>query len=101
MQAVAHLIEQLTTQLTPEQHASRLGLHTTVITPSTPSTQRWSESPFCSVDDDVDEDEAYFLDEDDEDDDDEDDEYDDDDDDDFDDDNDEIEPDKDQDEDDF
>jgi|GEM_PF-6761087 len=101
MQAVAHLIEQLTTQLTPEQHATRLGFQSPVIAPSAPSTQRWSESPLCGSGDDVDEDEAYFLDEDDEDDDDEDDEYDDDDDDDLDDDNDEIEPDKDQDEDDF
>jgi len=105
MQAVAHLIEQLTAQLTPEQHATRQGFQSTVITPSppndAPSTQRWSESPFCSSDDDVDEDEAYFLDEDDDDDDDDDDEYTDDDDDDLDEDDDEIEKDKDLDEDDF
>lgn len=90
----ALLQDQLLTQLEPDTDST-----TTVITPSTP---RWSESPVCDGPDDVDEDEAYFLDEDDDDD--EDDDYDEDDDDlddDHDDDNDELDKVEDKDEDDF
>ncbi len=104
MQAVANLIEQLNTQISIPSRSTpfNLGLHLdlpTVITP--PSTTRWSESPLCGSGDDLDEDEAYFLDEDDEDDDDEEDEYDDDDDDDFDDDDEELDEDENMDEEDF
>ncbi len=73
--------------------------NTAVITPSTP---RWTNTPLCDGPDDVDEDEAYFLDDDDDED--EVDEYDEDDDDyddDLDDDDDELDQDNDLDEDDF
>ena len=77
MQALAHLIEQYSTQLfpagDPSAGSTRLGSgFGTVIEPWT-GTPRWSESPMCDSGDDVDEDEAYFLGEDDEDDDDDDD----------------------------
>lgn len=107
MQAVAHMIEQLTTQLFPSRapstDSSRLGFGFGTVIEPLPETQRWSESPVCDSADDVDEDEAYFLDEDDDDDDDDDDydEDEDDDDDDDDDDNDELEKDEKMDEDDF
>lgn len=95
MQAVAHIIEQLTTQIktTDTPNSDRFDFNdTAVITP------RWSESPICGSGDDVDEDEAYFLgDEDDDEDDDYDDEFDDDDDED----DDDLDTDDDLDEDDF
>lgn len=115
MQAVAHLIEQYSTQLFPTRDPSsgpaRLGsgfdtalepVAEPVIEPWAPGGPRWSESPVCDSGDDVDEDEAYFLGEDDDDED--DDDYDEDEDDDYDDDdddNDELDKDEDMDEDDF
>lgn len=102
MQAVTSatdLFAQLQSQLFIQTESDTDTLTRTVITPSTP---RWSESPVCDGPDDVDEDEAYFLDEDDDDD--EDDDYDEDDDDfddDVDDDSDELEKEDDKDEDDF
>ena len=112
MQAVAHMIEQLTAQLStqlcpsraPLADPSRLGLGFGTVIEPLPETQRWSESPVCDSADDVDEDEAYFLDEDDDDDDDDDDDYDEDEDDDYGDDgddNDKLEKDEKMDEDDF
>lgn len=112
MQAVAHLINNLITQLPhplePDSTRSSFTLQAPVITPELPSTPRWSESPavnpLADSADDVDEDERYFLDEDDEEDDDDDDDYDEDDDEDlneFDDGTDELDPKKNQDEEDF
>lgn len=97
------LQSQLLTHTGPNTESDTGTLTRTVITPSTPRfTPSWPESPLCDGSDDVDEDEAYFLDEDDDDD--EDDEYDEDDDeydDDHDDDNDELDKEEDLDEDDF
>ena len=101
MQAVAQMIQQLTTQhnhtlaspaASPKSDRFDFSNDSTVITP------HWSESPLCGSGDDVDEDEAYFLGDEDED---EDDDYDDDDDDDLDEDDDDLETEADLDEDDF
>lgn len=97
------LYTQLQSQLLIHTESDTDTLTRTVITPSTPSfSPSWSQNPLCDGSDDVDEDEAYFLDEDDDDD--EDDEYDEDDDDfddDLDDDSDELDKEEDLDEDDF
>jgi hypothetical protein len=79
MQAAAHLIEQLTTQLETTQPTRPFAQP--VIEPTTiTDPPRWSANPLCDGADEIDEDEAYFLGDEEEDDaDDDDDDYDEDD----------------------